>query len=211
MLGNLFNKYGCDKTKKHKYDRIYEPILTKYKDKEINILEIGVFNGHSTEAFHEFFPKAKLFGIDIFERTRAEDLPCYQKDRTHYLKASSIEPSVHQKFIEKFGTSVKFDIIIDDGLHTPMANMLTFRYLSKLLKDDGHFFIEDVFPLESMTAKELKHPWLQRYPDRYNDSDNNLFLKEIQDSGMTITRFDNRKLTGEPDSYIIELVKESKL
>ena len=23
-LGNLFNKYGCDKTKKHKYEKIYE-------------------------------------------------------------------------------------------------------------------------------------------------------------------------------------------
>jgi len=206
MLGELFDKYGCDKTRKHKYDRIYEPVLEKYKDQEINILEIGVFNGHSTEAFHEFLPKANLYGIDIFVRTRAEDLPCYQKDRTHYLKASSIEPSVHRQFIEKFG-DVKFDVIIDDGLHTPKANMLTFRYLSKFLKEDGHFFIEDVFPLESMSMKELEHPWLRRHPDRYNALDNNLFLKEIESSGMTITRHDNRKLTGQPDSYIIELTK----
>lgn len=205
-LGDLFNKYGCDKTKKHMYDRIYGPALERYKDKEINILEVGVFNGHSTEAFHEYFPKANLYGLDIFVRTKAADLPCYKKDRTQYLKASSIEPSVTRQLIAKFG-DIKFDVIIDDGLHTPNANKLTFRHLSSFLKEDGHFFIEDVFPLELMTMKELQHPWLVRHPDRYNALDNNMFLAEIEKSGLKIKRHDNRKLTGEPDSYIIELRK----
>lgn len=206
MLGDLFNKYGCDKTKKHQYEKIYEPALEKYRDQEINILEVGVFNGHSTEAFHEYLPKANLYGLDIFVRTKAEDLPCYQKDRTHFLKASSIEPSVRTQLIKKFG-NIKFDFIIDDGMHTPLANKLTFRYLSPFLKEGGTFFIEDVFPLESMTMKELEHPWLQRHPDRYNALENNMFLAEIEKSGMVIKRHDNRKLTGQPDSYIIELTK----
>lgn len=206
MLGDLFNKYGCDKTKKHKYDKIYEPAFEKYRDEEINILEVGVFNGHSTEAFHEYLPKANLYGLDIFVRTKAEDLPCYQKDRTHFLKASSIEPSVKTQLMKKFG-NIKFDFIIDDGMHTPLANKLTFRYLSPFLKEGGTFFIEDVFPLELMTLKELEHPWIQRHLDRYNALENNMFLVEIEKSGMTIKRHDNRKLTGEPDSYIIELTK----
>ena len=84
---------------------------------------------------------------------------------------------------------------------------MTFRYLSPLLKDDGVFFIEDVWPLESMSMKELEHPWLRRHPDRYNQLDNNMFLTEIEKSGMTIKRHDNRKLTKQPDSYIIELTK----
>lgn len=205
-LGDLFNKYGCDKTKKHMYDRIYGPALEKFKDQEINILEVGVFNGHSTEAFHEFLPKANLYGLDIFVRTKATDLPCYKKDRTDYIKGSSIEPSVKSQIIKKFG-NVKFDVIIDDGLHTPQANKMTFRYLSPFLKEDGVFFIEDVFPLEIMSLEDLKHPWLMRHPDRYNALDNNMFLAEIEKSGLKIKRHDNRKLTGEPDSYIIELRK----
>ena len=205
-LGNLFNKYGCDKTQKHMYDRIYEPALEKFKDKEINILEVGIFNGHSTEAFHEYLPKANLYGIDIFTRTKAEDLNCYKKDRTHFLKASSIEPSVKTQLMQKFG-NVKFDFIIDDGMHTPLANKMTFRYLSPFLNEGGVFFIEDVFPLESMTFEELKHPWLLQHPDRYNALENNMFLAEIEKSKMKIIRHDNRKLTGEPDSYIVELRK----
>ena len=205
MLEKLFNKYGCDKSKKHKYHEIYEPILKKYKNKKCNILEIGVFNGHSTEAFHEYLPKANLYGIDIFVRTNPDDLSCYKKDRIHYLKASSMEPSTRWKFQEKF-PDVKFDIIIDDGMHTPKANMLTLRYLLPLLKDDGHFFIEDVFPLEIMTLNELNHPWLKKHPDRYNALDNNIFLNEMENTGMKIIRHDNRKKTKQPDSYIIELV-----
>ena len=205
-LGDLFNKYGCDKTRKHQYEKVYEPYLEQFKDKEISILEVGVFNGHSTEAFHEFLPKANLYGLDIFVRTRAEDLECYKKDRTQWIKASSIDPSTPRLIKEKFG-NVKFDVIIDDGLHTPQANKMTFRYLSPLLKDDGVFFIEDVWPLESMSMKELEHPWLRRHPDRYNQLDNNMFLTEIEKSNMTIKRHDNRKSTGEPDSYIIELTK----
>ena len=58
-----------------------------------------------------------------------------------------------------------------------------------------------------MTIKELQHPWLVRHPDRYNHLDNNMFIKELEDSKLEVIRHDNRKLTGEPDSYIIELRK----
>ena len=203
-LGNLFNKYKCDKTRKHKYDLIYEPVLEKLKDTEINILEVGVFNGHSTEAFHEYLPKANLYGLDIFERTNAEDLPCYKKDRTDWIKGSSTDTTIGKKIIEKFG-NIKFDIIIDDGLHTPFGNKMTFRNLLPFLKNGGTFFIEDVWPLESMSLKELEHPWLVKHPDRYSLFENDLFLNEINNSGLSIIRHDNRKKTNEPDSYIIEL------
>ena len=34
-----------------------------------------------------------------------------------------------------------------------------------------------------------------------------MFIKELEDSKIEVIRHDNRKLTGEPDSYIIELIK----
>jgi hypothetical protein len=55
-LGDLFNKYGCDKTRKHQYDRVYAPVLDTMMNKRINVLEVGVFNGHSTEAFLQYLP-----------------------------------------------------------------------------------------------------------------------------------------------------------
>jgi predicted O-methyltransferase YrrM len=205
-LGDLFNKYGCDKTRKHQYDRVYAPVLDTMMNKRINVLEVGVFNGHSTEAFLQYLPMAHMYGLDIFTRTRAEDLPCYTFQRADWIKASSTDPSIGRQLKEKWG-NIKFDVIIDDGLHTPKANMQTFNNLSPFLADDGVYFIEDVFPMEIMTQKELSIDWLMRYPDRYNHLDNNMFLSALDKSNMKIKRHDQRKLTKQPDSYIIELRK----
>ena len=59
-LGDLFNKYGTDKTKKHQYDTIYEKYFEPIKNDQLNILEIGVDKGLSTLAFHEYFPHANF-------------------------------------------------------------------------------------------------------------------------------------------------------
>jgi hypothetical protein len=116
-----------------------------------------------------------------------------------------MDTTVYKQIRDKFGKSVKFDIIIDDGMHTPTANKETFLNLKRLLKKEGVYFIEDVWPLELMNDKELEHQWLQRYPDRYNSMDNQLFLNALEQSDLRVLRHDNRKLTKQPDSYIIEL------
>jgi hypothetical protein len=43
MLKELFNKYDCDKSKKHHYDTVYQPEFEPLQNESINILEIGVF------------------------------------------------------------------------------------------------------------------------------------------------------------------------
>jgi hypothetical protein len=85
--------------------------------------------------------------------------------------------------------------------------MQTMNNLLPFLADGGSYFIEDVFPLESMTQQQLDHPWLLRHPDQYNAMDNNMFLNAMDKSGFKIERFDLRKTTGQPDSYIIRLYK----
>lgn len=204
MLKDLFNKYDCDKHRKHRYDQVYQQLFEPLKDKPINFLEIGVFHGASTAAFHDFFPNATFYGLDLFVRTRAEDLEVMKRERTHWLKADSTNPGVRTQVMKAF-PGVKFDVILDDGLHTPKANRQTFENLSPLLNEGGMYIIEDVWPLEKMSMKELEHQWIKRHPDRYNQLDNNMFLAAMDKSGMKIKRHDLRKISGQPDSYIIEL------
>jgi|TARA_B110000977_G_C11078372_1_gene491986 hypothetical protein len=205
-LGDLFDKYGCDKHKKHNYDKVYEPYMQPLKDDGLKVLEVGIFRGESMEAFHEYFPNADLYGIDIFTRTHPRDLEILQQERCHWIKGDSMSPVVGPQLREKFGL-IKFDIIIDDGMHNPKANMLTMHNLLPFLADGGSYFIEDVFPMEKMTTKELEHPWLLRHPDQYNHMDNNMFLNALDKTGLTIERYDLRKTTGQPDSYIIRIEK----
>jgi SAM-dependent methyltransferase len=205
-LKEAFDKNGTDKSTKHKYHEIYEPLFEPNKDNEINFLEVGVWKGHGMAAFLDYFSKAEVYGVDIFTRITPEEVPIFNHERAHWVKGNSLEPSITSLLRSEFG--VEFDYILDDGAHYPEANMLTFRHMSPLLKSGGLYIIEDVFPIERMTEKELKHPWLAKQPQKYNHLVNERFLTELDKSGMEIERFDNRKRSGEPDSYVITLRKK---
>lgn len=202
MLKELFNKYGCDKAKKHHYHTVYQPEFEPLQNESINILEIGVFKGESASAWIDFFPNATVYGLDIFVRVSAEDIPILQHPRVKWLKGDSTHPSVNGA-IQKAWPDVQFDIIIDDGLHTPEANAQTFKNLFPFVKSTGSYYVEDVWPLDIASQKDLQHYWLQKSPDIYNMLKMNMFLNEIDDK--QVERFDLRKLSGQGDSYIIKV------
>jgi len=202
MLKELFNKYGCDKAKKHHYHTVYQPEFEPLQNESINILEIGVFKGESASAWIDFFPNATVYGLDIFVRVSAEDIPILQHPRVKWLKGDSTHPSVSGA-IQKAWPDVQFDIIIDDGLHTPEANAQTFKNLFPFVKSTGSYYVEDVWPLDIASQKDLQHYWLQKSPDIYNMLKMNMFLNEIDDK--QVERFDLRKLSGQGDSYIIKV------
>ena len=202
MLKELFNKYGCDKAKKHHYHTVYQPEFEPLQNESINILEIGVFKGESASAWIDFFPNATVYGLDIFVRVSAEDIPILQHPRVKWLKGDSTHPSVSGA-IQKAWPDVQFDIIIDDGLHRPEANALTFINLFPFIKSTGSYYVEDVWPLDIASQKDLQHYWLQKSPDIYNMLKMNMFLNEIDDK--QVERFDLRKLSGQGDSYIIKV------
>lgn len=202
MLEELFNRYGCDKAVKHNYHTVYEPEFDTIRNEAINILEVGVFKGDSVRAWLEFFPNATIYGIDIFTRVKPEDIDVLQHERVKWLKADSTNIAVREQ-IKKEWPRIRFDIIIDDGLHTPDANAKTLHNLFPLMKKNGKFYVEDVWPLDIMTTEEMQHHWVRKHPDRYNILEMNKFTAQISDK--SIKRFDLRKSTGEPDSYIIRV------
>ena len=204
MLKELFDKYGCDKARKHSYDQVYGPEFESMREQPINILEVGVFKGESTSAWVDYFPNATIYGLDVFTRVKMEDIKILQHERVKALRGDSTNITVTNE-IYKHWPDVKFDIIIDDGLHTPRANADSFKNLFPFLKDDGAYYIEDVWPLDIMTKKELNHWWLNKYPERYSALEMEYFLAAIEP--YNIERFDNRQLRGEGDSYIIKVTK----
>ena len=205
-LKELFNKYQCDKSAKHGYHEVYEKLFGPKRNDPINFLEIGIFKGASTAALHEYFPNGTICGIDLFVREKENDLPILNEERVKYVKGDSMSYAITGLLSSEIG--IEYDYILDDGAHYPEANMLTFRHMSPLLKSGGLYIIEDVWPLEIMNKKELSHPWIKRFPDRYNALANEAFLNEMDKSGFAISRYDLRKKSGEPDSYIIVLEKE---
>lgn len=203
-LGKLFRKYRCDKGTKHNYHKVYSELWESLRDKPINFLEIGIFEGLSTKAFLEYFPKAKFYGIDIFTRLTPEDVPVLNNRRVKWIKGDSMHHNIRSQ-IKKEWKDIKFDIILDDGKHTPEANQLTFKNISPFLKDSGMYLIEDVFPLHIMTVKEMNHYWVQKKSDELNYLKFQNFQKQLQ--GWKVTEYDLRKESGQPESYIFRITK----
>lgn len=208
-LQEAFNKHNSDKGDQgknaHKYYHEYQNTFTP--DFDGNILEVGVFTGTSFCAFHEYMPNAQLYGIDIFTRLKMEQSGCYGLDRVHLMKADSTTPpyAFWPMLEEQWGQDIKFDVIIDDGKHTPSANHYTFKNLIPYLREGGVYYIEDVWPLDVMTEKELRHPWIKKHNKDYLLKDYDKFLNTI--SEYKYERIDLRKQSGRPDSYIFKIMK----
>ena len=178
-LLKLFDKHHTDKgSRKHFYQEVYEPHFEEVRYDNINILEVGVWKGESTAALHEYFPNATIYGIDIFVRTNPEDLLILRQERVKYLKGDTMDPMIREH-IKKEWPRMKFDIIIDDGAHWPEANRLTFKHLAPLLKKEGKYFIEDVWPFDMMDFQDMNHPWVKKKPEVYNTKAYAKFLNEI--------------------------------
>lgn len=182
----------------------YEKYLQPLKDQPINLLEVGIWKGTSVSAFHDYLPNATIYGIDIFTRVSASDIPALKQDRVKWIKGDSTKEEIVGNIRKNWG-DVKFDVIIDDGLHTPEANAKTFKNIIPFLASGGVFYIEDVWPLDIMTAEQWDHSWIKRNKDKYNMDKWRVFADAIR--GFDIQKIDLREQSNMPDSYIYKITK----
>lgn len=140
-LTEIAKKYKTDKATDHSYTPHYDFHFSKLREKEINLLEIGVggYNnpeegGGSLKMWKEYFTKAKIFAIDIEKKIGLDDdrIKVYQGSQTDGL------------FLKELNNNTNgFDIIIDDGSHVPSHVIYTFQELFPLLRKDGIYVVED--------------------------------------------------------------------
>lgn len=214
-LNFLFNKYGCDKGSDgikgrppHNYNLLYEKDMSKKKNDNINILEIGILRGKSIASFLDYFPKAQIYAIDTFERIPPNQIRFINNERVHWIKADSTDTKVSD-LIEKSWGDISFDFIIDDGLHTPDANTSTFKNFIKYLKDDGIYYVEDTWPLHLMTEEEIQNTESYRLlPQKlYTKNKMKKFIESLQSYNYTEHDFRNITKSFAPDSYIFRVKK----
>ena len=210
-LKKIFDHNQCDKGPlKHHYNNVYDkyfiPFVNSNPKRLISILEVGVYNGNSIRCWIDYFSLEnieRIVGIDIFERVPREEVYArfseQEREKIQLIQADSTE---HVDLGE-----AQFDYIIDDGCHTPETNEKTFRNLIPYLKNQtGIYFIEDVWPLDVMNDKELNHRWIKyNHPKLYTQSKFKSFMNSLD--GYYVVRHDQRKVSGQPDSYIFAISK----
>jgi len=122
----------------HDYLIKYDFYFNKLKDKNLNILEIGVANGASLNLWKNYFTSSNIYGIDI------------NKDAIHNQLGKGCKIFIGDQKDKKFLTKVcdkipdGLDIIIDDGSHITSDVVNTFKYLFKKLNSGGIYIIEDL-------------------------------------------------------------------
>ncbi len=128
---------GSDLWKCRHYFPIYERNLSKFRGKEVHILEIGIFSGGSLDMWHAYFgDKSHVYGVDIEPVCRA-----YEADRTKIF----IGDQVNSKFWEYVIRHVpRLDIVIDDRGHKSFQQIATLEAVLPHLSPGGVFLCEDI-------------------------------------------------------------------
>lgn len=124
-------------TKWMHYFDIYERHFSPYRNKEITILEIGVFHGGSLQMWKKYFgDKAKIYGIDINPICKE-----FEEENISVFIGSQSDRNFLRDVIKKIP---KIDILIDDGGHTMQQQIVSFEELFDHVADDGIYLCEDL-------------------------------------------------------------------
>jgi cephalosporin hydroxylase len=117
------------------YFEIYDRHLSKFVGKPSTLLEIGIYGGGSLDMWREYLgPECDRYGVDIDPQSkRFEDVSVFigdQADRAFWARFRAETPS--------------FDIIIDDGGHDPVQQLVTLEELLPCLRPGGVYICEDI-------------------------------------------------------------------
>ena len=169
-LDDLFHHYGSDKANVfklnnesgHGFSKFYEKNFTKFKNKKINILEIGSYAGGSAAAFVKYFPNINIFCFDINIsnfKYKSKNIHVFGIDINNEKKINKILESIFLQY-----NFDKFDLIIDDGSHKLSDILNGLKFFFQYVKSNGIYIIED-----------FKHPNYYNY----NKNINHIFVDEL--------------------------------
>lgn len=137
-LEKYFNHNSDKQINKWKhYFEIYHLHFERFRNKEIILLEIGIFQGGSLQMWKSYFgPQAKIYGIDINPECKK-----LEEDNISIFIGSQSD----REFLREIKNKIpEIDILIDDGGHTMGQQIATFEELYDHVKPDGIYLCEDV-------------------------------------------------------------------
>ena len=127
--GNLINKWT------HYFD-VYDQHLSRFRNTDVHLLEIGVRHGGSLQMWkHYFGPEAKIFGVDVHPRSRE-----LEEEQIRIFIGDQEE----RAFLHELRDALpRIDVLLDDGGHTMSQQITTFEVLFPHVAADGVYICED--------------------------------------------------------------------
>lgn len=182
------NLHRCDKGDgydfSNHYATFYDRWFSSIREQVTAICEIGILDGASLKCYYDYFPNAKILGLDI-----NPDKTHYRNHRTH---TDVLDQSKEQDLINFANNHIHaFDIVLDDGSHDIEHQQLTFGKLFKTVKPGGLYIIEDMG--SSFFTLEMTHSSYKQTLQKLNNSTVK-FLTERPFSSVWINESDGEYL-----------------
>lgn len=161
-------KYETDKYTQHNYiNCYYEDAFRPFRDKKIDLLEIGILKGESLKLWSDYFVNASnVVGIDLFGRVSfehvSENLTNYNVT-LHKLNSVSCSEMELNNFIVNYPEG--FDIIIDDGVHEHNSQISTYNNFKSFMKNGGVYIIEDILGRAERSLENAKILFKEKIPN----------------------------------------------
>ncbi len=154
-LCNIMLAYGSDKgVSTHNYAAFYQGLWETSRTVVKTVFELGIGTnnpnlissmgiagkpGASLRGWQDFFPNAKIYSADI-----DRDI-LFSEDRIKCFYCDQTSPqAIKALWANKELSTKKFDILIDDGLHTFDAGKVFMTNSIEKLSPKGFYVVEDV-------------------------------------------------------------------
>ncbi len=198
QLANLYKTdKGYDNGSGHNFAEVYDQYLNPFRETYLNILEIGIWDGGSLNMWADYFPNAKIHGLDI------EDKSFYNTDR---IKCSIVDQSSTDS-LQSFAAAHSegyYDLIIDDGSHHMRDQQITLAYLLPLLKSGGTYILEDLHTSVCESGTMLYGRPIVIEPDKSNTT--LAFLQKKPYSSVYLSNEQNQRLQSAISSCTIHKI-----
>jgi hypothetical protein len=171
----VMTKHGSDKGRFwHNYTTIYSDLFGKLRRRPLRIFELGLGTnnpqlassmgvmgrpGASLRAWRELFPEALVFGADVdrdilFTEKRIQTVYCDQLD-SDAIRDLWAQPAMRGGM----------DIIVDDGLHSFLANTSFLAGSLEHLHVGGVYIIEDITNGDLAEWRKALSSYARQFPD----------------------------------------------
>ncbi len=150
--GSLMSSEGFLPWEPHSYTDLYGQLFDHCRGSVRRVFECGIGTnnpdldssmgengrpGASLRMWRDYFPNADIFGADIDEAILFEE----SRIKTHYV--DQLDSDSIRQLWDRLG-DVRFDLMVDDGLHTFEAGSVLFENSIHMLEESGLYVIEDV-------------------------------------------------------------------
>ncbi len=140
-LQEIGSRHGTDKAtitdNEFTYLEIYETYLAPPRAQAKAVLEFGVLWGKSLLTWAEYFPQAKIIGVDA-------DPACPDRVKHDRIEVITGNQTDKQLIEERLLPQGPFDLVVDDASHVPDDQVATFQLLWPAVARGGFYVVEDL-------------------------------------------------------------------